>query len=179
MGYVLLGFAMFDRFGLEGAVFQMFAHGIMTALFFALIGYVYEKSHTRQIAEISGLMRQTPLVAAAFVIASAASMGLPSTSGFVAELLVYVGLIVKNPVVAVIAFIGVVVTAAYLLRMLGKILLGEPSPAVAGLGAPSPVRLAPIGILATTIMVVGLYPSPMYETIRAGVEPLLAKLAGG
>ena len=73
----------------------MFAHGIMTALFFALIGYVYEKSHTRQIAEISGLMQRTPLVAACFIIAAAASMGLPSTSGFVAELLVYVGIIVR------------------------------------------------------------------------------------
>ena len=88
MGYVLLGIAMGDKYGLTGAGFQMFAHGIMTALFFALIGYVYEKTHTRVIADISGLMKAAPLVAACFVIAGASSMGLPSTAGFVAELLV-------------------------------------------------------------------------------------------
>lgn len=179
MGYVLLGLAMADRFGLSGAVFQMFAHGIMTALFFALIGYVYEKSHTRQIAEISGLMKRAPLVAAAFVIAGAASMGLPSTSGFVAELLVYVGIIVRSPLLAAIAFVGVVVTAAYLLRVLGHILLGEPSEAISHLGDPTPLRLAPIGVLAGTIMLVGLFPATMFATITSGIEPLLARLGGG
>jgi NADH-quinone oxidoreductase subunit M len=179
MGYVLLGFAMMDRFALEGAVFQMFAHGIMTALFFALIGYVYEKAHTRRIAEIGGLMKRTPLVAAAFIIASAASMGLPSTSGFVAELLVYIGLIMNRPLFAAIAFVGVVVTAAYLLRMLGRILLGEPSEAVEHVRDPRPLRLAPMVILATTIMAVGIYPVWLYDTIRVGVAPLLEKLAGG
>ncbi len=91
MGYVLLGIGIGNKASLTGAGFQMFAHGIMTGLFFALIGYVYEKAHTRQIADISGLMQRTPLVAACFVIAAASSMGLPSTAGFVAELLVYVG----------------------------------------------------------------------------------------
>ncbi|HET6352331.1 MAG TPA: NADH-quinone oxidoreductase subunit M [Coriobacteriia bacterium] len=179
MGYVILGLSMANRFGLEGAVFQMFAHGIMTALFFALIGYVYEKSHTRQIAEISGLMLRTPVVAATFVIAAAASMGLPSTSGFVAELLVYVGLIGKSPLLAAVAFVGVVVTAAYLIRTLTKILLGKPSEAVEPLVDPRPIRMLPMGILAFTIMGVGLFPGPMYETIRIGVMPILQKLAGG
>jgi len=179
MGYVILGIAMANRYGLEGAVFQMFAHGIMTALFFALIGYVYESSHTRQIAEISGLMRQTPLVAAGFVIASAASMGLPSTSGFVAELLVYIGIIQKQPILAAIAFVGVVVTAAYLVRMMGRILLGEPSEAISHIGDARPIRVAPMMILATTIMVVGIFPAPVYQTIQSGVAPLLVRLAGG
>ncbi len=179
MGYVLLGIAMMNRFGFEGAVFQMFAHGIMTALFFTLIGYVYESTHTRQIADISGLMRRTPLVAAAFIIASAASMGLPSTSGFVAELLVYLGILTRSPLLAAIVFTGVVVTAAYLLRMLGSILLGEASPAVADLEDPRPVRLAPMLILAATIMVVGIAPATMYETIRSATGPLLILVTGG
>ncbi|TLM80509.1 MAG: NADH-quinone oxidoreductase subunit M [Actinobacteria bacterium] len=179
MGYVLLGLAVASEFGLSGAVFQMFAHGIMTALFFTLVGYVYESSHTRQIAEISGLMKQTPLVAAAFVVASAASMGLPSTSGFVAELLVYVGLVNTAPVLAAAAFVGVVITAAYLLRLLGRILLGEPSEAIAHIGDPSPIGLVPVGTLCLTIMVVGLFPASMHGTITSGLEPLLTKLAGG
>jgi NADH-quinone oxidoreductase subunit M len=184
MGYVLLGFATAagaqgSVYGLQGAVFQMFAHGIMTALFFALIGYVYESSHTRQIAEISGLMKATPLVAAGFIIASAASMGLPSTSGFVAELLVYVGLITRAPWLAAIAFVGVVVTAAYLVRLLGRILLGEPSEAIAPLRDPRPLRVAPMAILSLTIMVVGIYPGPLYNMIVVGVAPLIEKLTGG
>jgi NADH-quinone oxidoreductase subunit M len=179
MGYVILGIAMANSFGLQGAVFQMFAHGIMTALFFALVGYVYEKSHTRDISEISGLMRQTPLVAAGFIIAAAASMGLPSTSGFVAELLVYIGIIEKYPVVAAIAFVGVVVTASYLVRLLTRILLGEPSAAVATIPDARPVRLAPMLILAFTIMLVGLFPAQMLGTIKVGLAPLLARLGGG
>lgn len=179
MGYVLLGLAMMNRYGLEGAVFQMFAHGIMTALFFTLVGYVYESTHTRQIAEISGLMRRTPVVAAAFVVASAASMGMPSTSGFVAELLVYMGILGRSPLLAAIVFAGVVITAAYLLRMLGSILLGEPSVAVENLNDPSPVRMAPMGILVLVIMALGLAPGSMYDTIVSATGPLLARLAGG
>lgn len=179
MGYVLLGLAMRNEPGLAGAVFQMFAHGVMTALFFALVGYVYENAHTRRIAEISGLIKRTPLIAAGFIIASAASMGLPSTSGFVAELLVYVGIIRRSVLLAAIVFTGVVVTAAYLLRMLSAILLGEPSPATADLSDPRPVRLVPMLVLPAVIMAAGLVPAPLFETIRGSVAPLLARVAGG
>ncbi len=179
MGYVILGLAMGNRFGLTGAVFQMFAHGVMTALFFALIGYVYEKAHTRQIADLSGLMKRVPLVAACFVIAGASSMGLPSTAGFVAELLVYVGLITKTPWLAALAFVGVVVTAAYVLRMLSRVLLGDPSEAVEPIKDPTPLRFAPLAILSLTIMIVGLFPASLYDTITRGVAPLLVKLGGG
>ncbi len=178
MGYVLLGIGIGNKYALEGAGFQMFAHGVMTGLFFALIGYVYEQAHTRQIAEISGLMKRTPLVAACFIIAAASSMGLPSTAGFVAELLVYVGTVTKSVWFAAIAFIGVVATAAYLLRVLSAILLGEPSEAVATLDDAPPLRFAPMAILALIIMGVGLFPASMYATVSAGVAPILAKLAG-
>ncbi len=179
MGYVLLGIAMGDRFGLTGAGFQMFAHGIMTALFFALIGFVYEQIHTRVIADISGLMKAAPLVAACFVIAGASSMGLPSTAGFVAELLVYVGLVTQSPWLAAIAFVGVVVTAAYVLRLLSRILLGEPSEVVAPMHDARPLRFAPMAILAFTIMFVGIFPANLYQTITSAMLPLVAKLAGG
>jgi NADH-quinone oxidoreductase subunit M len=179
MGYVLLGLAFAGQFGLSGAVFQMFAHGIMTGLFFALIGFVYEQTHTREIAAISGLMKQTPLVAACFIIAAASSMGLPSTAGFVSELLVYVGVVLRNPWFAVAAFVGVVVTAGYLLRLLGKILLGEPSEAVRTIHDAPPLRFAPMAILAATIMTVGIVPGLVYAMIGTGVAPVLQRLAGG
>jgi NADH-quinone oxidoreductase subunit M len=179
MGYVLLGIGIGNKASLTGAGFQMFAHGIMTGLFFALIGYVYEKAHTRQIADISGLMQRTPLVAACFVIAAASSMGLPSTAGFVAELLVYVGTVQQSVWLTVAAFVGVVVTAAYLLRMLSAILLGEPSAAVAHIDDAPPLRFAPMAILAFIIMAVGLLPGSMYATITSGIMPILEKLTGG
>ena len=179
MGYVILGLAVGDRFGLTGAVFQMFAHGVMTGLFFALIGFIYEQTHTRALADISGLMRRTPLVAACFVIAGASSMGLPSTAGFVAELLVYVGLVIESPWLAAAAFVGVVVTAAYVLRMLSRILLGEPSPAVEPIHDAPPLRFAPMAILAATIMFVGILPAGLYTLITGSVLPIVTKLAGG
>jgi NADH-quinone oxidoreductase subunit M len=179
MGYVLLGIAAGGAYALSGAVFQMFAHGIMTALFFALVGWVYESTHTRQIAELSGLMKQMPLVAAAFVIAGAASLGLPSTSGFVAELLVYVGLIKTYPVLAIAAFVGVAVTATYVLNVLSRILLGDPKEEHLSVTDPRPVGLVPIGMLAGTIMIVGLFPASMFQTIQAGIGPLLTRLGQG
>jgi NADH-quinone oxidoreductase subunit M len=179
MGYVLLGIGIGNKYSLTGAGFQMFAHGIMTGLFFALVGYVYEKAHTREIDKISGLMIRTPLVAACFVIAAASSMGLPSTAGFVAELLVYVGVVTKSVWLAAAAFVGVIATAAYLLRVLSSILLGEPSEAVATIEDAPPLRFAPMAMLAFIIMFVGLLPGSMYNTISSGVAPLLAKLAGG
>ena len=179
MGYVLLGLAVGGTYGLTGAVFQMFSHGIMTGLFFALIGYVYEKTHTRKIAEISGLMQRAPLVAACFIIAAASSMGLPSTAGFVAELTVYVGVVLKSVWLAAAAFVGVVVTAAYLLRVLSHILLGDPSEAVAPISDAPPLRFAPMAILAGTIMLVGILPGTLYTIIGSGVAPLLQRLAGG
>ena len=179
MGYVLLGLGVGDRFGLAGAAFQMFAHGIMTGLFFALIGFVYEQTHTREIAKITGLMREVPLVAACFVIAGASSMGLPSTAGFVAELLVYVGLVMRSPWLAAAAFVGVVATATYVLRLLSRILLGEPSEVVLPIHDAPPLRFAPMAILAATILLVGILPASLYTTVTTGVAPIVAKLAGG
>ena len=179
MGYVLLGIGVGDRFAMAGAAFQMFAHGIMTALFFALIGFVYEQTHSREIVKISGLMRRVPLVSACFVIAGASSMGLPSTAGFVAELLVYVGLVMKSPWLAAAAFVGVVVTATYVLRLLSHILLGEPSELVATIHDAPPLRFTPMAILAGAILLVGILPASLYTTVTAGVAPIVAKLAGG
>ena len=179
MGYVLLGLGIGGRYALSGAVFQMFAHGLVTMLFFALIGYIYEDAHTRQIPEISGLMQRTPLLAVCFVIAAASGMGLPSTAGFIGELLVFIGTVMRSAWLAVPALISVVITAAYLLRMLSRILFGEPSDAVASLSDPRPVRFAPMAILAALIMIVGILPASLYNTIVVGVMPIAKKLAGG
>jgi len=140
---------------------------------------VYEQTHTREIAKITGLMRKVPLVAACFVIAGASSMGLPSTAGFVSELLVYVGMVTQSPWIAAIAFVGVVATATYVLRLLSRILLGEPSEVVAPIHDAPPLRFLPMAILAAAILIVGILPASLYSTVTSGVAPIVAKLAGG
>jgi len=179
MGYVLLGLGVGTRYALSGAVFQMFSHGVTTALFFGLVGYIYDRTHTRMVPEISGIMYRAPLVAIGFVIAAMSSMGLPTTSGFVSELLVYMGTAMRYVWLVPVALVGVVVTAAYLLRLLNRTLLGEPSPAVSPISDASPLTLTPLAVLAAAIMFVGIFPGGMYQTIYAGVTPLLRTLWGG
>jgi NADH-quinone oxidoreductase subunit M len=141
MGVVMLGCAALNQISLNGAVMQMFSHGIMTALFFALVGLVYEKSHTRNIEEMGGLARRMPGIAAAFTIGGLASFGVPGTSGFVAEIMVFLGAIrahrlsLEGPgyyllgiplflILAIGAVIAIVVTATYVLRVLQKVFHG-------------------------------------------------------
>ncbi len=178
MGYVLLGIAALNRLSLEGAVMQQFAHGIMTALFFSLVGYIYEKTHTRQIPELGGLIHQVPTLTAFFIIASSASLGLPSTRGFVAELLVYMGLFARYPIAAFLALVGVVITATYLLRVLQRVFLGEPRPEFDDIKDPPAISLTAMVLLCGIIMTVGLYPEPILSTIEVGLKPLLLKLGG-
>ncbi len=150
MGYVMLGPRHRQPVSLTGAVFQMFAHGIMTGLFFALIGYVYEKAHTREIADISGphaahaarrrLLRDR---------GARRAWACPRPPGFVAELLVYVGMVIKSVWLAAAAFVGVVVTAAYLLRMLSQRSCSASRPKRSRhLTTLRPLRFAPMAILA-------------------------------
>src|SRR5262249_48593513 len=128
MGLVMLGAATLTEAGLNGAVFQMFAHGIMTGLFFALVGLVYEKAHSREIFRMGGFGRVMPGIATAFTIAGLSSLGLPATAGFVAEVLTFMGAWRSEhgwwlfP-----AVLGTLLTAVYVLRVAKQIFWGPPS----------------------------------------------------
>ncbi len=135
MGVVMLGCAAFNSMALSGAVMQMFSHGIMTALFFALVGLVYEKSHTRNILAMGGFARRMPGIAACFTIGGLSSFGLPGTSGFVAELMVLLGTFRAHPetllghvplfmLLAVGAGTAIVITATYVLRLIQRVFHG-------------------------------------------------------
>ena len=123
MGYVLMGIATLHSLGMSGAVLQMFSHGIMTALFFAVVGVVYDRTHTRDIAVLEGLARRMGFTAVVFAVAGLASLGLPGLSGFVAELLVFLGLFQTYPALGVLGIIGAGITAVYILRLLSKVFL--------------------------------------------------------
>ena len=124
MGYVVMGIATLHPLGLSGAVLQMFSHGIMTALFFAVVGVVYDRTHTRDMLVLDGLAKRMPVTAVFFTIAGLTSLGLPGLSGFVAELLVFLGLFKTYPILGALGVIGAAITAVYILRLLAKVFFG-------------------------------------------------------
>ena len=127
-GLVLFALLMMTRTSCTGAILQMLSHGLMTALFFALIGMIYGRTHTRDIRELSGLMRIMPFLAVCYVIAGLANLGLPGLSGFVAEMTIFVGSFENTDtfhrVLTIAACTSIVITAVYILRLVGKILYG-------------------------------------------------------
>jgi NADH-quinone oxidoreductase subunit M len=174
MGYVLLGIASLTVMGLDGAVFLMFAHGVMTALAFSLIGFFYEQTHTRMLDDLGGLMQQIPFVGICFVMMAMASLGLPGFANFASELLVLVGSWERYPVVTILAVFGLVIGATYLLRTVKAAFLGEMDPRWAEIkDAKSPLERAPFLLLLGVLMLFGCYPFPMVDLISTGVEPLI------
>ena len=178
MGYVLLGIATLHPLGMTGAVLQMFSHGIMTALFFAAVGVIYDRTHTRDIAVLEGLAKRMGVVAAFFAVAGLASLGLPGLSGFVAELLVFLGLFQTYPVVGVLGIIGAAITAVYILRLLAKVFFGPLGERWRDQADASKVEGLATAVLAGFLLLVGLLPFPFIRVIDSGVDTLLARFAG-
>ena len=182
MGIVLLGICCLNTLSLNGAVFQMFSHGIMTGLFFALVGCVYGRTHTRILSEMGGLAKLAPFLAVVFTIGGLASLGLPGTSGFIAEFLVLLGAFQSYPVLTVIAATGVVITAIYVLRVLQKIFFGQLS-AQYVLSPSHPVTVSdatlsekiPLSMLTFFLIILGIWPALLINVIKSGVVVVLQK----
>ncbi|MDA1349413.1 MAG: NADH-quinone oxidoreductase subunit M, partial [Chloroflexi bacterium] len=178
MGYVLMGIATLNSLGVTGAVLQMFAHGVMTALFFAAVGIIYDRTHTRDITVLSGLAKRMPVAASVFTVAGLASLGLPGLSGFVAELLVFLGLFQTYPVLGVLGIVGAAVTAVYILRLLSRVFFGPMDERWEDQTDASPREGFVTLILVGFIFLVGLFPFPFIRVIDSGVEQLLARFPG-
>jgi NADH-quinone oxidoreductase subunit M len=185
MGFVLLGLMTLNQIGMTGAVLQMFSHGILAGLLFAIVGrIVYERTHTRQLAELETmhLAKRLPFAAWAFVIAGIASMGLPGFSGFVAELQVLVGAWKVNPWWVACAGVGIVVGVAYTWRVLQKAFFSDLLPSGHVLEQEHGHALAPItwpevtgvALLISVSLAVGLYPRILLDAIEPAVKTLLA-----
>ena len=169
MGYVFVGLGTLNVIGMSGAVLQMFAHGVMTALFFLLIGGMYDQTHNRDISNFSGMARLMPVWAIFFVIAGLASFGLPGLSGFVAELHIFIGVFRAYPVVGVLAVLTAAITATYLLRMFAQAFHGEPDQRWSGLADITKAERAGAAVLAGSILFLGLWPSPWVDRIAATI----------
>lgn len=179
MGLVLIGFASLNHDGLVGAGMQMFSHGIMTALFFSVVGMVYDRAHTRDIAKLGGLFKKMPIAAIGFIIAGLVSMGMPGFSGFVSEFPIFMGAWQAAPVVAIVAVLGVIITAAYILRVVGKVFFGEISPELdAAVTDVSVLDKISVILLSTMMVVIGVFPSVMSTVVESGVTHVLSLLGG-
>jgi NADH-quinone oxidoreductase subunit M len=185
MGFVLLGLMTLNQIGMTGAVMQMFSHGIIAGLLFAIVGrIVYDRTHTRQLAELETmhLSKRLPFAAWAFVIAGMASIGMPGFSGFVAELQVLVGAWMVRPWWTLAAGVGVVVGVAYTWRALQKAFFSDALPSAHVLEQEHGHELAAItwpevtgvSLLAGVTLFVGLYPKILLDAIEPAVKALLA-----
>ena len=177
MGYVLLGIACLNPLGLSGAVFLMFAHGVMTALAFALVGHVYDQTHTRTLADWGGLAKPMPFIATCFVMAAMASAGLPGFANFVSELLVVVGAWDAYRPAAVLAVLGIVITAFYMLRAARTAFFGPVNPRWATLSdAVTPFERLPYVFLIVVLLLFGFWPSPIVQTLEASSHALIRRV---
>ena len=179
MGYVLLGIACLTPLALDGAVLLMFAHGIMTALAFALVGHLYDQTHTRWLPDLGGLAKQTPFIAACGVAMAMASSGLPGFANFVSELLVFVGGWDRYRVPVICGVFGVVITAVYMLRVVRGTFFGEPKAAFARVtDATTPFARLPYLVLLAALVWVGCWPGPLLKTIDASARPFIERVVG-
>ena len=182
MGYVLLGIFALNQVSLAGASLQMFSHGIITGLLFAMVGIVYDKTHDRNLKTLGGLARQMPVVVVVFSIAGLASLGLPGTSGFVAEFTTFAGSYNSTAfdgiqIYTILGVFGVVLTAGYILWMLQRAFYGPVQEKFNGLPDADLVEKICTFTFVAAIMLVGLYPSILTGIIQMGVEPV-ARLFG-
>lgn len=176
-GLVLFGYAAMNFLGVRGAVFQMFSHGLMTALFFALIGMIYQRTHTRDIGSMGGLMRQIPFIGVCFTLAALGGLGLPGLSGFVAELNVFLGGFWNQPVLTrvctALAILSIVVTAVYLLRAINSVLHGPPRAEFAALKDATLHERVVALLLLAFIVAMGVYPSWVSTLVDSSVQTIV------
>ena len=178
MGYVIMGLATLHHLGVSGAVMQMFSHGVMTALFFAVVGAIYDRTHTRDIGVLEGMARRMGTTAWLFAIAGLASLGLPGLSGFVAELLVFLGLFQTYPVLGALGVVGAAITAVYILRLIGKVFFGELAEQWRNQTDISRREAGASIILVGFVLLMGLFPFPFLSAIDGNVAALLTRVTG-
>ncbi|MGD2155438.1 MAG: NADH-quinone oxidoreductase subunit M [Anaerolineales bacterium] len=179
MGLVAMGFATLNRNGFLGAGVQMFSHGIMTALFFAVVGMVYDRAHTRDIPKLGGFANKMPWVAIAFIVGGLVSMGMPGFSGFIAEFPIFMGVWNYRPWIAIVAAISIVITASYIIRIVGRVFYGDmPAEFQDHVGDVTPLDKIALVLLTVILIGVGIFPSVMVPLVDSGVDNILRLLGG-
>jgi NADH-quinone oxidoreductase subunit M len=188
---VSMGFATLNKQGMLGAGLQMFSHGVMTALFFAVVGMVYDQAHTREIPKLGGFRKVMPLVSIAFIIGGLVSMGMPGFSGFIAELPIFIGLwgpkpwilpvnlSGPGPWVAIVAALSIVITASYIIRIIGNVFYGAlPEEFEGHVHDVTVLDKVALVLLSAVLVIMGIYPHIIVPMVESGVNNVLRLLGG-
>jgi NADH-quinone oxidoreductase subunit M len=178
MGFVTLGFFIFNAYGMEGGLVQMISHGFVSAAMFLCVGVMYDRMHSRAIADYGGVVNTMPRFAALMMLFAMANCGLPATSGFVGEFMVILGAMKFNFWIALLAATTLIFGAAYTLWMVKRVIFGEVgNKHVAELSDANARELLVLGLLAVAVLWMGVYPAPFTEIMHASVNDLLRHLA--
>jgi NADH-quinone oxidoreductase subunit M len=174
MGFVTIGMFTLKQQGVEGSVFQMLSHGVVSGALFLCVGVVYDRLHTREIARYGGLVQNMPRYAVVFMLMMLASVGLPGTSGFVGEFLILIGTFQDNTWVAFLATIGIILGAAYMLWLYRRVVFGKITrDDVRGMLDLSPREVAIFAPLVLVVLWMGIYPNSFLNVISVSVEALI------
>ena len=180
-GFVLLGIGMLTKTSMTGAVMQMVSHGLMTALFFAVIGMIYERTHTRQINEMGGLLKKMPFISTVLFIVGLCSLGLPGLSGFVAEMTIFMGSW-QHPdtfrrAATILACLSIVVTAVYILRAVAKVAMGPLKDEFKNLTDAAWNEKLAAFILIAGIIAIGVAPFWLNDLVSPATEIIMQKIS--
>ena len=181
MGFCLLGMAAITTVGISGCLFQMFSHGVITGALFLLVGVIYDRAHTREIAAFGGLGVKLPVYTGIFVLFAMASLGLPGMSGFISEFMVFVGSFTSAAIpkwIVILSVLGVILAAAYILRMVQQMFLGQFNTRWEALPEINAREIFTVAPLAAFTLLVGIYPTSLNIFLRATVENLVKVITG-
>ncbi|MYL34236.1 NADH-quinone oxidoreductase subunit M [Pontibacillus yanchengensis] len=178
MGIVLLGIAAMNEAGLQGAMFQTVSHGLIAALVFFLIGVLKAKTDTTHMSRLGGLSRTMPVTAGVLLAVGLASLGLPGMSGFVSEFMTFLGIFESMPVIAAIGTIGIILTAAYILRAIMDITFGKEELPQDGVMDLQGKEWIPVSIMLGLIVLIGVFPTSLTHSIQTSVEAIVLRIGG-
>lgn len=174
MGFVTMGIFTLTHQGVEGGIFQMLSHGVVSGALFLCVGVIYDRMHTREIVAYGGLVNRMPIYAACFMLFTLANVGLPGTGGFVGEFLTMLGAFAVNTWVAIFAATGVILSAAYALYLYRRVIFGElVQPALQTIKDLSPREIAILAPLVAVTISMGVYPKPIFDVTSASVANLI------
>jgi NADH-quinone oxidoreductase subunit M len=175
MGFVTMGIFTLNHQGVEGGIFQMLSHGVVSGALFLCVGVVYDRMHTREIAAYGGLVNRMPMYAACFLVFTLANVGLPGTGGFVGEFLTMLGAFLENSWIAIFAATGVILSAAYALFLYRRVVFGElVKPALQTIQDLTPREIAILAPLVVITILMGVYPKPVFDVTTPSVAKLIA-----